>query len=126
MIKTYLGSVQYIYISSLITFFIAGVQLILSSYYEIYFLMIVFSIISLGYFVFLILLSVDLNKKDTTNMLVRATKVNDNIITVEKPNRKQRKIRIVKSDLGKFTEQQELIVVLTKRTGLIVDIKLEP
>lgn len=63
MIKTYLGSVRNIYISSLITFFIAGVQLILSSYYEIYFLMIVFSIISLGYFVFLILLSVDLKKK---------------------------------------------------------------
>ncbi|MCR8656699.1 hypothetical protein [Paenibacillus endoradicis] len=56
-------------------------------------------------------------------MKVRVIQTDNEIISVLKPNGKKQKIRIIKSEIGLFKIDQELELILTKRTRQIIEVK---
>lgn len=122
--KSYLSSIRRILISDICFTFLAGTQILLNIYYERKILSILFGIIFIYYFFSIVLLTLDLIIKDIRTMKVRIVEIESEIIRVLKPNGKKRRIRIIKSEIGRYQIDQELELILTKRTGQIIDVKL--
>ncbi|MGO4541664.1 hypothetical protein [Paenibacillus sp. 2TAB19] len=59
-------------------------------------------------------------------MKVQVLHVNNEIIKVIKPNGKIRRIRILRSEIGKYNVGQELELSLTKRMRQIVNVEIAP
>jgi len=123
-VKSYLSSIRRILISDICFTFLAGTQILLNIYYERKILSILFGIIFIYYFFSIVLLTLDLIIKDIRTMKVRIVEIESEIIRVLKPNGKKRRIRIIKSEIGRYQIDQELELILTKRTGQIIDVKL--
>lgn len=122
--KTYLGTIRLMFFSSLGFIVTSALQVLLNIYYERYIIVIICGIILLFYSVFIVLIGMDLIKKDTSIMEVRISQVNNDILTIIKPNGKKRKFRVIKPEIGKYSNGQELELTLTKRTRQIMGVEI--
>jgi|GEM_PF-2064070 len=123
--KTYAGSLRFILFSSIAFAVFTGAYLAVNLYYQRFFFVGLFGLMTLGYVVFVVLLATDLISKDTKAMKVHVVHVDREIVIVRKPNGKNRKIRVLPSEVGRYGEGEALELTLTKRTGRIVNVKGE-
>lgn len=123
MFKTYISSVRYPLFSCISMLILTGSQLAINVYYERVFLIVFFGAFFIGYLIYTILLTADLVTKNVKLMIVQILHIENRIILVNKPNGKARRIRITKSEIGKYEVNQQLMLTLTKRTGMILDVK---
>lgn len=120
--KTYKRSIQMVLFTTVIFMITGVIQLIVNIYYDRVFFILLFLILTSGFLVYIIILTLDLITKDIKMMEVIIIECNTDIIKVLKTDGKKRGIRIIKSESNKYQINQELVLTLTKRTGLIKDI----
>lgn len=84
---------------------------------------ILFSVLFFIFMTYVLLLSIDLITQETVQMKVKVIEIDDRLLKVVKPNGKKRTIRIAKNDLHPYLVNQEIELILTKRTKQILSIQ---
>jgi alpha-amylase/alpha-mannosidase (GH57 family) len=123
---SYRSSIRLLLINSICFSLLTATQVVLNYTNQRTIITIIFLVLFLAYVVLTILISLDLIKKDINTMKVQVLHVNNEIIKVIKPNGKIRRIRILRSEIGKYDVGQELELSLTKRMRQIVNVEIAP
>ncbi|RXZ77451.1 hypothetical protein EBB07_31300 [Paenibacillaceae bacterium] len=86
------------------------------------FLIVFFSLLSVINLIFITLLCIDLFGRETEKMKVIVIEIDNKNIKVLKPNGKARRIRILKQEINSYQINQEIELIITKRTKQILSI----